>query len=192
MRTLGVSRTFPIHDITYMSHSCSPPFYRLKKLRFKVLKSLLQGHSLGEWGTGWSPNPPSHIHTPDTHSHSCGSPSSEEFPAEFPTPHHSVPGMVQPLLLRRCSLSDAPLCPVARFSLAPVGLSLVPWQASHWLCRVARALCSSGPGVWMKECCEGWRAQRALKAVMSSGPSCLIHTRSLWCASQSAWKSARP
>ena len=50
-------------------------------------------------------------------------PSSEAFSAEFPTPHHSVPGMVQPLLLRRCSLSGAPLCSIARFSLAPVGLS---------------------------------------------------------------------
>lgn len=94
----------------------------IRVLNFRVAKSLPQGHTAWKACTDPTPAPSPHPH---------GSPSSEEFPAESPTPHHSVPGMVQPLFPSLCPTPGTPLCPAARFFLAPAELPSGPWQASH-------------------------------------------------------------
>lgn len=184
--------------------SLKPPMMRrvvtlilqVRTLGFRVVKSLPQGHTAWEsGGQGASlnfphPSPPAPQPAPP----GGGSPSSVEFPAESPTPHHSVPGMVQPLFSRGCPAPEGPRCPAARLSLTPAG---TPGdgdggQAPRCLWRAARALCSSGPGLWTKKSREISPAQRALKAAVSSGSSCRRQARSLPRPSQRAWTRASP
>lgn len=73
------------------------PILQIRPLTLRVVKSLSQGHTAWESG---SQSKILHLLPQAPSPHPQGLPSSEEFLAEFPTPHHSVPGMVQPLFTR--------------------------------------------------------------------------------------------